>query len=139
MNIREENGSLDLLNIRKMESVCNLNSKQITLAKNNLNWLFSDILPYEAKNGIKFFSGTFRSDLRCRYGRIRGDNSYSGKDNYGLMIDCMETISDGGTQFSTSVRIDRIDKYALEKLASALEEKIIKRAYSEINKFKRKK
>ncbi len=111
-----------------------LTGKQIKTAKLFTKELFDPLLPYKASNGV-YFGNRDRSSMTTNYGLIFGDNSFGDEDDYGLILKHCERAGDGSIGYDTSVRIDKVDHAALEKLALALEEKMVKRAKKTIAEF----
>ena len=118
----------------KKKDLSNLNQREISTAKLFINKLFADVLPYTAKNGVRFSDNGV--SLVTNHGIVFGDNSYRGGDSYGLMMRHIERAGDGSIAYDCSMRINSISKDTLESFAKVIEGNIRKNAEKALSSFK---
>lgn len=122
------------LDVIKKKDLSNLNQREISTSKLFIKDMFSDILPYTAKNGVRFSDSGV--SLVTNYGIIFGDNSYHGGDSYGLMMRHIESAGDGSIAYDCSTRVSSISKGTLESFSKVIEKNIRKNAERALASFK---
>jgi len=128
------NNTKEKLDKLKGRDLSKLNKQEITLVKNYFKNMFEHLLPYTAKNGVRF-SGNGVS-LVTNYGIVFADNSYAGNDSYGFIMRHIETAGDGSIAYDCSTRVSSISEGTLESFSKVIEANIRRNAERAIASFK---
>jgi len=111
----------------------NMNKKEIRDWKGQGHKKFNDILPYTAKNGIRFsFTGV---SLVTQHGIVFTDNGYLGGANYYPLLQHIESAGDGSIAYNCSIRVEGFGVSNLERLANAIESNIKKNIAKQLKAF----
>lgn len=123
----------DIAHIKSL-NLSQINSKELDFVKGHMSDLWSDLLPFKAKNGVTISKwNSFSNPLQCSKGLLYVDNSYHGHTQHGFQYGAMLKFHPSFSnehKYYQGVNISKISLDGLENIAIAIEKSV--QLYSKI-------